>query len=188
MAKFRFFYDYECPFCKRAYEELMDLLPAYPGMEVEWRPVEAHPRPENVWPHSDLCIEAYYIAVELGADVDAFHRAMFRAVITERQDVENNEVLAKVLKGIMDRGKFLEILESGKYTANVNENNALAYEENDVWYVPAFRLPGNNLKTAAEGKLSGPDSRSRQQVPRLDARGGVGVNRKEIKNFLDLLN
>ena len=166
MAKFQIFYDYECPFCKKGYEELMDLLPAYPGIEVEWRPIEAHPRPENVWPHSNLCIEAYYTAVELETDMDAFNRTMFRAVAMENRDVEKGEVLADLFKGILDSSKFLEILKSGKYTLRVKENNALAYDKNDVWYVPAFRA--NSL--------------------RLDARGGIGVNRKEIVNFLNKLN
>ena len=50
MPKFQFFYDYECPFCKKGWEAMTDLLPDYPGMEIEWRPVEAHPRPENFGP------------------------------------------------------------------------------------------------------------------------------------------
>ena len=149
----------------------MDLLPAYPGMEIEWRPIEAHPRPEQVWPHTDLCIAAYYTAVELGADMDAFNRAMFRAVTIERLDVEKAEVLAEILKGIADNGKFLKILKSGKYSLKSNENNDLAYEEKEVWFLPAFRIPGKELK----------------KVLRLDARGGAGVSRKEIKNFLDKL-
>jgi len=169
MAKFRIFFDYECPFCKKAYEELMDLLPAYSAMEIEWRPIEAHPRPEDAWPHTDLCIEAYYIAAELGADIDAFHRAMFRAIVIDRQDVERGEVLAEILKGIVNSGKFIELLKSGKYSSRVSENNNMAYEENDVWYVPAFRYAGKDSKTAL----------------RLDARGGMGVSRKEIKSFLD---
>jgi len=74
MMKIRFFYDYECPFCKNAYEDLMDLLPSHPNSEIDWRPVEAHPRPEKSWLHTDLCIEAFYTAIELGADMDAVKR------------------------------------------------------------------------------------------------------------------
>ena len=172
MSKFQFFYDYECPFCKKGYEHLMDLLPAYPGVEIEWRPIEAHPRPENVWPHTDLCVEAFYAAGELGAGMDAFNRAMFRAAAIERQDVERGAVLAEILKGIVDSGKLLEILKSRKYASKVSENNNLAYEKKDIWYVPAFRVPES-------------DSRA---VPRLDARGGIGVRPSEIRSFLDKLS
>ena len=164
--KFQIFYDYECPYCKKGYETLMDLLPGYPEAEIEWRPIESHPRPEEGHrPHTDLCIQAFYIAEELGADMAAFHKALFQAVSIERRDVEKDEVLAEVLKGIVDGEKFLEILRSEKYAARVDENNYLAYEKNEVWFVPAFRAPGG--------------------AARLDAEGGVGVSREGLKAFLD---
>ena len=167
--KIQFFYDYECPFCKNAYDDLMDLLPSHPNSEIDWRPVEAHPRPEKSWLHTDLCIEAFYTAVELGAEMDAFNRALFQAVIAEGKNVEKKEVIAEILKKIVDSGKFLEKLKERKYAYRAGENNALAYEKNEVWFVPAFRC-------IAEKTLKG--------IPRLDARGGVGVSRKEIEEFI----
>jgi predicted DsbA family dithiol-disulfide isomerase len=170
MAKIQVFYDYECPFCKRGYEALTELLPGYPGLEIEWRPVEAHPRPENYPPHTDLCVQSYYIALELKADMKAFHAAMFRAAAAERRDVEKPEVIAGIIKGITEGGKFLEMLNSGKYAPKVSENNDLAYEKKGVWYVPAFRI----LDWAGKGAC-----------PQLDARGGAGVSRDELTSFLD---
>jgi predicted DsbA family dithiol-disulfide isomerase len=174
MPKFQIFYDYECPFCKRGYEALMELLPAYggvggaDGVDIEWRPIESHPRPENHPPHTDLCVQAYYIARELGADMPAFHRVMFQGVAAERQDVERPEVLAGILTGVVDGGRFLEILRSGRYAAQVTENDDLAYESKGVWFVPAFRC----LDAGKSGVT-------------LDAKGGVGVTRDELKAFLD---
>ena len=170
--KFQIFYDYECPYCKKGYETLLGLLPDYPGSEIDWKPVESHPRPEEDHrPHTDLCIQAFYIAEELGADMAAFHRALFQAVSIERKNVEKGEVIAEILKGIVDGGKFLEILKSGKYASKVDENNDLAYEKNEVWFVPAFRVPEGNNGTG--------------RTPRLDAQGGIGVSREELKAFLD---
>jgi predicted DsbA family dithiol-disulfide isomerase len=166
MPKFQIFYDYECPFCKKGYEALTELLPGYRDIEIEWRPVEAHPRPEDHPPHTDLCVQSYYIAVELGADMASFHKAMFQGVAAERQNVEKPEVLAGILKGIVDGPRFLEILKSGKYAAQVTENDDLAYETKGVWFVPGFR------------SLDKPELI-------LDAKGGVGVSRDEIKDFLD---
>ena len=168
-AKVQFFYDYECPYCKKGYEDLLEVLPSFSNIEIEWRPVEAHPRPENQRPHTDLCIQAFYIAVELGADMAAFHKALFQAVSVEGRNVEESEVLAKVLKGIVDETKFLELLKSGKYDSKADENNDLAYEKNEVWFVPAFRLTGSDSTNA----------------PRLDAKGGIGVSGEEIKRFLE---
>jgi predicted DsbA family dithiol-disulfide isomerase len=94
---------------------------------------------------------------------------MFQAVSGEGRNVEEGEVIAKVLKDIVDETKFLEALKSGKYVSKTAENNDLAYEKNEVWYVPAFRLSGNDSKSS----------------PRLDAKGGVGVSREEIRRFLE---
>ena len=94
---------------------------------------------------------------------------MFQAVAIERQNVEKGEVIAKILKGIVDGEKLLAVLKSGKYASKVNENNDLAYEKNDVWYVPAFRLPSGDSKSSLC----------------LDAKGGIGVTREDLKGFLD---
>jgi hypothetical protein len=59
----------------------------------------------------------------------------------------------------------MKLIESGKYASKPDENNDLAYEKNEVWYVPAFRAPGSKVK--------------------LDAKGGVGVSREEIRVFLE---
>ena len=165
MPKVQIFYDYECPYCKKGYETLMDLLSGYSGIEIEWRPVESHPRPENHPPHTDLCLQSFYIAQELGADMAVFHALMYQAVAVENRNVENPEIVAGIVQGIVDKDKFLNLLKSGKYAPKVNENNDLAYEKEGVWYVPAFRA--GNLK--------------------LDAKGGIGVSREEVKNFLDKL-
>jgi predicted DsbA family dithiol-disulfide isomerase len=171
MTKVQFFYDYDCPYCKRGFEDLLEIADSFSEIEIEWRPVEAHPRPEDHSPHTDLCIQAFYIAEELGVDLTAFHKALFQAVSGEKQNVEEGEVIAKVLKGIVDETKFLELLKSGKYVSKVNENDDLAYEKNEVWFLPAFRLTGSG------GDLT--------NAPRLDAKGGVGVSREEIKGFLE---
>jgi predicted DsbA family dithiol-disulfide isomerase len=162
MAKLRFFYDYECPFCRRGYEYLTELIGDHPGIEVEWRPIESHPRPEDHPPHTDLACQSYYIARELGADMPKFHAAMFQAVAGERRNVESPDVLCAILAGILDTAKFRAVLESGKYAAQVDENNDLAYEQSGVWFVPAFRMNGK----------------------KLDAEGGAGVKKEALREFL----
>jgi predicted DsbA family dithiol-disulfide isomerase len=167
MVLMRFFYDYECPFCQRGYGYFLEFIGDHPEIEVEWRPVEAHPRPEDHPPHTDLCVQSYYIARELGADMEAFHQRMFQAVAGERRNVEEVEVLTEILKDIVDPGKFRVILESKKYASQVTENNDLAYEQSGVWAVPAFRI----LQKAAPDK-------------KLDSPEGVGLSREQIRDFL----
>jgi predicted DsbA family dithiol-disulfide isomerase len=166
MAKMQFFYDYECPFCKKGYEYLVDQIKNRPDIEVEWLPIESHPLPEYHSPHTYLACQCYYIARELGADMPKFHAAMYKAISIERQNVEKPEVLCGILKGIVDTDKLRAILDSGKYAKQIDENNDLAYEKSGVWFVPAFRMG------------SSPDGK------KLDARGGVGVSPDEVKKFL----
>ena len=162
MRKMQVFFDYECPFCKKGYEYLLEQIASYHNIEIEWRPIESHPLPEDHPPHTYLACEAYYIAEELGADMTAFHAAMYQAIAIERQNVEKPEVLCEILKDIVDPDKFRTILDSGKYAPKVDENNKLAYEKNGVWFVPAFRM---NKK-------------------KLDAKGGVGISPRELQEFL----
>jgi predicted DsbA family dithiol-disulfide isomerase len=162
MSKMLFFYDYECPFCKLGYEYYLEFIGKHPEIEVEWRPVEAHPRPEDHPPHTVLACQSYYAAKELGADMAAFHKAMYQGVAAERLNVEDVGILTGIVKDVVDPVKFRAIIESGKYAKQIDENNDLAYEKSGVWFVPAFRL---------EGK-------------KLDAKGGVGVSRDELRDFL----
>jgi len=164
MATVQFFYDYECPFCKKGYEYLEDELAKLNGkVEIEWRPMEAHPAPDDAFPpHTYLACQSYYIAKELGADMKAFHAAMFQAIAIEKQDVEKPEVLCSILKNIVDTAKFLPLLTSGKYAKQVDENNDLAYNKSEVWFIPAFRTNGK----------------------KLDAQGGIGITPEDLGAFL----
>jgi predicted DsbA family dithiol-disulfide isomerase len=167
MKRLQIFYDYECPFCKRGYEYLLEFIGNHPEIELEWRPVEAHPRPENHRPHTDLCLQSYYLARELGADMAAFHKTLFRAVAVERRNVESIDILADIVKDLVDVRALRAGLEAGKYAEQVTENNDLAYEGNGVWAVPAFRMYQDTLP-----------------VKKLDAVEGIGVTREQVRELL----
>jgi len=162
MGKMQFFYDYECPYCKKGYEYLMKHIGDRTDIEIEYIPVEAHPLPENHPPNTYLACQCYYIALELGADMPAFHAAMYQAISIERQSVEDPQVLCNILKNIVDADKLRALLDSGKYAKQIDENNDLAYEKSGVWFVPAFRMNGK----------------------KLDARGGIGVSTDDVRKFL----
>lgn len=168
MAVVQIFYDYECPFCKHGYEYLIESLGDFPWIEMEFRPIESHPRPEDHPPHTDLVCAAYYAARELGADMGKFHTAMFQAVAMERRNVEKPEVLAEIAESLVDGSKFKAILDAGKYAKQVEENNDLAYEKSGVWFVPAFRYTGTD-----------------GIVLKLDAEGGAGITQTGLRSFLE---
>ena len=162
MPKMQFFYDYECPYCKKGYEYLTEAIKNHPDIAIEYLPIEAHPLPEDHPPHTYLAGQCYYIAAELGTDMPKFHAAMYQAISIERRNVDDPQVLCDILKGIVDAGKLRSLLDSGKYAKQIDENNDLAYEKSGVWFVPAFRMNGK----------------------KLDAKGGAGVSADEVREFL----
>ena len=89
MRHLELFFDYACPYCLRAHELLLELLPLHSDIEIDWRPCESHPRPDSYGPHSDLCIRGMYFARAHGADLLEYHRLMYRAALIERADIED---------------------------------------------------------------------------------------------------
>jgi predicted DsbA family dithiol-disulfide isomerase len=162
MAVMQFFYDYECPYCKQGYEYLLEQIDKYPEVEVEYRPIEAHPLPEDHFPHTNLACQSYYAAKALEADMAAFHAAMFQAIAVQQRNAEDVEELCDVLKDIVNPARMRVFLENGVFAQQIDENNDLAYEKSDVWYVPAFRMNGK----------------------KLDAKGGIGIRPEELRSFL----
>lgn len=163
MRELEVFFDYECPYCKRGYEDLMDLLKHYADITVIWRPVEAHPRPEDHPPHTDLALQGLFYVQESGDNVLKYHDRMYAAVHVDEIDVEDANALADYAGDLVDKDAYLDALREGKYARVQSEGNDYAYEENDVWFLPAFRM---------EGK-------------KLDAEGGVGVTREALAVFLE---
>lgn len=162
MRTLEVFFDYECPYCKRGYEDLKELLKEHDDIEVVWRVCEAHPRPEDHPPHTDLALQGYFFAKEHGADIIAYHDRLFDAVHVDQIDVESAEVLADYTSHLVDRDAYLKALTDGTYKQIQEEHNDYAYEENEVWFLPAFRMDGK----------------------KLDAEGGVGVSREALAAFL----
>jgi predicted DsbA family dithiol-disulfide isomerase len=162
MARLEVFFDYICPYCMRAHQYLKELLPRSPKIEILWRPCEAHPRPDPYGPHSELCIQGYFFALEHGADLWEYHDRMFRAALEDRDDIEDAAVLAARVEGLLDCGAFRRALERGTYRKAQLAANDYAYKKSGVWVVPAYRLNGR----------------------KLDAVEDVGVTKEQLKRFL----
>ena len=163
MSKLEFFYDYACPYCKKGHEYLLDVLPSDGSLEVEWHPCEAHPRPEEGWGfHSDLIARGMYIAAGQGADIVEYHRRAYRAAVSDKENIESPEVLAGLMAGMLDTDEFVSALENGAHIETLEENNRLAWVDYNLPAVPSFRMGGQLLK----------------------AKGGVGVTKEELEQFI----
>lgn len=160
--KLEVFYDYTCPFCYTGYERLKEVLVDYPELEVVWRPCEAHPRPETYGLHSDLCARGFYQAEKQGADLDQYHKIMYKAGMADKDNIEDLEVVADLIANMTDRKTFYKALTEGKYQSKLDENNRQAWAVENFSAVPSLRLDGSTLVA----------------VP------GIGITKDQIKQFL----
>ena len=163
MRKMEMFFDYACPYCLTGHEYLLEVLPNHPDVEVIWCPCEAHPRPEEYDRYSDLCVEGLLYALDKNVDIMEFHMRMYLAACKDGVNIEDPDALSKVFEGLLDPIDMAEALKSRKYEKAVLAANDYAYEENDVWVVPAFRMDGK----------------------KLDAEGGVGITKKQLEDYLN---
>lgn len=147
MSKLEVFFDYACPYCLRGHEYLMELLPRYPQIEVEWHPCEAHPRPDRYGPHSDLLARGMYFAQECGVDLLHYHRRMYRAALTDRANIENLRIVSGLMVDMLDSDAFLEALADGAYKNKLAENNRLAWSNHRFSAVPSYRMGIKLLKS-----------------------------------------
>lgn len=161
--KLEVFFDYACPYCYKAHRHLTELMPDYPDIDIVWNPCEAHPRPDRYGPHSDLCIQGYFYAVENGADIWAYHDRMYRAALKEHVNIEDINVLSEFVQDLVDADDFRRVLHQGIYRRALVEANMLAFERSGVWVVPAYRLGGR----------------------KLDAVEDVGISKEQLRDFLD---
>lgn len=162
MTQLEVFFDYVCPYCRRAYAYLQELAPRYPQFEIRWHPCEVNPQPDSYGPHSHLCIQGFFFAKEHGADLWAYHERMFRAALQDRVDITNIDILAAYVEDLIDAGAFRAALRQGTYRQAQQAANDYAYEQSGVWVLPAYRLGGK----------------------RLDAAQGVGVTEAQLARFL----
>jgi len=162
MRRLEVFFDYACPYCQKGHGYLIELLQRHTDIVVDWRPCEAHPRPERFGLHSDLCIQGFFFAQELGVDVFDYHERMYNAALKECVNIENHDELANVVKGLLKISDFLKALKSGKYEKKVAAANDYAYDQSSVWAVPAYRMNGR----------------------KLDSIEDVGITKEQLADFL----
>lgn len=143
--KLEVFYDYSCPFCKRGYKHLLNVLPDFPEIQVEWRPCEAHPRPERYGYHSDLCARGMYIAQEQGVDLALYHQEMYKAALNDKKNIEDIKVLTEIMCDYIAPHIFGDALITEKHQDRLDSNNTVAWEHHQFLAVPSLVLNGEKL-------------------------------------------
>lgn len=156
------YFDYGCPYCLRGFAYLQELAREEKSIELNFIPIEAHPRPETHGQHTDLCAQGMYVAMDMGVDVWTYHEAMFKCAINDNINIESAGVLSEAMAKVLSKKPFFDALQNNVYAQKVADNNCLAYDKNGVWAVPAFRLNGKAL----------------------DSVEGVGVSFQALKAFM----
>ncbi len=161
--KMEVFFDYSCPYCLKGHGYLEELHSNYPEIEFVWCPCEAHPHPEP-GPHTDLVLQGLFFALENEVDIWEFHRRMYQALAKDKIDRYDVNELARRVEDILDAKEYKKALRERKYEKVQKTMNDYAYEKSGVWYIPSFRMDGH----------------------KLDAAGGVGVTKEQLKKFMDI--
>lgn len=164
MKQLQMFFDYTCPFCYRGYGYLKELMGEFPQLQVDWRPCEAHPRPETYGTHSDLCVRGMFFAGDHGVDMWAYNNLMYLVALEETINIENLDELSEAVSGLVDAEAFHDILKSGNYESDLTAANMHAWEELQFDAVPSFIMNGH----------------------RLDAIPGIGVTKEQLRDFIKI--
>ena len=137
------FFDYACPYCYRGHKNLLELLPAYPELQILWQPCEAHPRPEEYSVHSDLAIQGMYFIRDNGGDLMKYHLLVFGGMFDRGEDISDPEILGSYAATCSaDPKAFREALCDGRYGLKLERANRLAWEELAFHAVPSYRCDG----------------------------------------------
>ena len=158
------FFDYACPFCLKGHKYLAELHPLYPQIEIAWHPCEAHPEPDSYGPHSNLCIQGMFFALDHDVDIWAYHDRMYKAALKDRVDIKSIKVLANIVKGLLDTDAFCKSLQNGEYAKVQHDANRYAYEQSGVWAVPSYRMNGK----------------------KLDSVENIGITKEQLAAFMDI--
>jgi len=145
LSTVEFFFDYTCPYCYKAFQTITDILPNFSAVQILWQPCEAHPRPSEHRPYSDLCIQAMFYASDNGVDLWRYHELVFSLIHDNSIDVEDIDILAQHLSQLLDSSSLVEALIGGDYLQALHSANRYAFEQSGVWAVPALRANGNKL-------------------------------------------
>ena len=156
MKKLEVFFDYNCPYCLKGHEQLLEHLPEHPGLEVVWHPCEISVFKKEQGRDTDICQQAMFFAADSNIDMWLFHKKIYDLIYVDKANTKDIDVLADALKDLLDAEALRQALKSGKYINNVKESNNFAFNVTGVHVVPTYRADGGVLQDRQEFYKMGP--------------------------------
>lgn len=164
MQRIEMYFDYECPFCLRAFEHILALQKEFPDLEIDLHPLVLRQEPGYTFrSRSALASQLFYYLKETATQEEQlnFTWQVYTLVHREGADIDDPEILAEKLSAFIPADKTREILEKGLYRDRQESANE-AFDRYQIAYVPIFRLDGKQL----------------------NALGGEGITREELRQFI----
>lgn len=158
--KVKVFFDFLCPYCYKGVMNLLELLPEFPQLTIDWEPCEAHPRPEVCRIYSDLASEAFLYIKGHKGDMEAFIKAVFQAHYEEGKAIDDKEVLIECAKDAnVEMDRFKASLTRRDYKQDVMSNNNTIWNIYDADAVPSFYCRNKKLLSRENQMISKDDLR-----------------------------
>ena len=133
------YFDFLCPYCYRGVTDLLELMDKYPELDIDWQPVEAHPRPEYAWQYSDIASQGLLYIKEHGLNEAEYCRLVYKAHYKDNKRIDDIGTLSRIAESIgADRAGFENALKSKRYEQAVLDNNDLVWERLRYDAVPDY--------------------------------------------------
>ncbi len=124
------FFDFLCPYCYESIMDLIDLIPDFPEITIDWEPCEAHPRPEECSQYSDLASEAFLYIKGHNGNCLPFLKSVYKAYYVDHKRIDDKELLLELAKGSeIDVNRLKASLTRRDYKQDVMDLN------NDIWNI-----------------------------------------------------
>ena len=152
MKKVEVFFDYNCPYCLKGHNSLVELVSDKPGLEIIWHPCEIYERPQNYpgMKHTDICIQGMFFAVQSGIDLWHYHKKVYDMIFNDHVNVEDIDAFANAFEGFTEAEALRQALKSGVYANDLKEANTYAFKVVGVEIVPTYRVDGGRLQDRQE--------------------------------------
>ncbi len=138
------FFDYLCPYCRKAHIELQELMTHYRDIVIDWYPTAVQEEPGEFTTDTEYCRRGFFLAKDQGIDLLAYHDLMYKAVHEDDIDIGDAAALAEYVAPLIDPELFQAMLESEEYKAEIEEVHRYALEQ-EVSILPSFRIEGRTL-------------------------------------------
>ena len=151
MKKVEMFFDYNCPYCLKGYDGLVEFMRDKPNLEVVWHPCEISVYKDPSEPtHSDISLQAMFFATDNNVDLWGFHKKVYDMVFRDRLNTHDVDTFVNALEGLLDVQALRQALKSGKYIERLKEANHYAFKKTGVHVVPTYRADDGYLQDRQE--------------------------------------